>query len=59
MSAPTGGTVHKMLRIADGGDVSDALTEAVVANFLCLSALEANKPIIGMSDVAVFLMRAF
>ncbi|CAD6261224.1 unnamed protein product [Miscanthus lutarioriparius] len=59
MSAPTGGTVHKMLRIADGGDESDALTEAVVAKFLCLRALEANKPVIGASGAAPFLVRAF
>ncbi|CAD6261225.1 unnamed protein product [Miscanthus lutarioriparius] len=59
MSAPTGGTVHKMLRIADGGGASDALTEAVVANFLCLRALEANKPVIGASGAAPFLVRAF
>uniref|UniRef100_A0A0D3HCE5 Armadillo repeat-containing domain-containing protein n=1 Tax=Oryza barthii TaxID=65489 RepID=A0A0D3HCE5_9ORYZ len=39
------GAVHKMLRIAEGA--SGDLTEALVANFLCLSALDANKPIIG------------
>lgn len=51
------GAVHKMLRIAEG--VSGALTEALVANFLCLSALDANKPIIGASGAVPFLVRAF
>ncbi|KAK1630798.1 hypothetical protein QYE76_005113 [Lolium multiflorum] len=51
------GAVHKMLRIAEGA--SGALTEALVANFLCLSALDANKPIIGASGAAPFLVRAF
>jgi hypothetical protein len=53
------GAVHKMLRIAEGGGASGALTEAVVANFLCLSALDANKPVIGASGAAPFLVRAF
>ncbi|XP_039789488.1 U-box domain-containing protein 45-like [Panicum virgatum] len=52
------GAVHKMLRIAEGG-ASAALTEAVVANFLCLSVLDANKPVIGASGAAPFLVRAF
>ncbi|XP_047046427.1 U-box domain-containing protein 7-like [Lolium rigidum] len=51
------GAVHKMLRIAEVA--SGALTEALVANFLCLSALDANKPIIGASGAAPFLVRAF
>ncbi|CAN6217668.1 unnamed protein product [Urochloa humidicola] len=51
------GAVHKMLRIAEGA--SGALTEAVVANFLCLSALDANKPVIGASGAAPFLVAAF
>jgi hypothetical protein len=51
------GAVHKMLRIAERS--SGALTEAVVANFLCLSALDANKPVIGASGAAPFLVRAF
>uniref|UniRef100_A0A0D9XDR8 Armadillo repeat-containing domain-containing protein n=1 Tax=Leersia perrieri TaxID=77586 RepID=A0A0D9XDR8_9ORYZ len=51
------GAVHKMLRIAElaGGE----LVEALVANFLCLSALDANKPIIGSSGAAAFLVGAF
>ncbi|TKW33157.1 hypothetical protein SEVIR_2G214200v4 [Setaria viridis] len=52
------GAVHKMLRIAEGG-ASSALTEAVVANFLCLSALDANKLVIGASGAAPFLVSAF
>ncbi|KAE8819138.1 U-box domain-containing protein 7 [Hordeum vulgare] len=51
------GAVHKMLCIAEGA--SGALTGALVANFLCLSALDANKPIIGASGAAPFLVRAF
>uniref|UniRef100_A0ACD5YGB0 Uncharacterized protein n=1 Tax=Avena sativa TaxID=4498 RepID=A0ACD5YGB0_AVESA len=51
------GAVHKMLSIAEGA--SGTLTEALVANFLCLSALDANKPIIGASGAAPFLVRAF
>ncbi|XP_040383517.1 U-box domain-containing protein 7 [Oryza brachyantha] len=51
------GAVHKMLRIAEGA--SGDLTEALVANFLCLSALDANKPIIGASGAAPFLVGAF
>ena len=51
------GAVHKMLRIAEAA--SGALTAALVANFLCLSALDANKPIIGASGAAPFLVRAF
>ncbi|KAL6846155.1 hypothetical protein ACP4OV_023603 [Aristida adscensionis] len=53
------GALHKMLRIAGGGAASGALTEAVVANLLCLSALDANKPLIGASGAAPFLVRAF
>nr|CAB3457065.1 unnamed protein product [Digitaria exilis] len=55
------GAVHKMLRIAEGGGGASAaaLTEAVVANFLCLSALDANKLVIGASGAAPFLLRAF
>jgi len=52
------GAVHKMLRIVEGA-ASAALTEAAVANFLCLSALDANKPVIGASGAAPFLVRAF
>ncbi|CAL5074309.1 unnamed protein product [Urochloa decumbens] len=53
------GAVHKMLRITECGGASGALTEAVVANFLCLSALDANKPVIGASGAAPFLVAAF
>ncbi|KAF0911450.1 hypothetical protein E2562_008323 [Oryza meyeriana var. granulata] len=52
------GAVHKMLRIAESSE-SGCLTEALVANFLCLSALDANKPIIGASGAAPFLVRTF
>jgi hypothetical protein len=35
------------------------LTEALVANFLCFSALDANKHIVGASGAAPFLVHAF
>ncbi|GJM98804.1 hypothetical protein PR202_ga15843 [Eleusine coracana subsp. coracana] len=51
------GAVHKMLRIAENGAPTQ---EAVVANFLCLSALDANKPVIGCaSGATAFLLRSF
>jgi hypothetical protein len=42
------------------GGASATLTEAVVANnFLCLSALDVNKPAIGASGAAPFLVSMF
>ncbi|KAL6838977.1 hypothetical protein ACP4OV_031204 [Aristida adscensionis] len=52
------GALHKMLRIPDGGAASRALTEAV-SNLLCLSVLDAKKPVIGTSGAAPCLVRGF
>ncbi|CAL0327178.1 unnamed protein product [Lupinus luteus] len=49
------GAVHKMLKLIDSSDSS--VCEAVVANFLGLSALDSNKPIIGSSGAIPFLVR--
>ncbi|XAR71036.1 Ubiquitin--protein ligase [Bertholletia excelsa] len=53
------GAVHKMLKLIESpnGFVNSALTEAVVANFLGLSALDSNKPIIGSSGAVPFLVK--
>lgn len=37
---------------------NQAISEAIVANFLGLSALDSNKPIIGSSGAIIFLVRA-
>ncbi|KAK9947193.1 hypothetical protein M0R45_012627 [Rubus argutus] len=41
------GAVHKMLKLIESPDSS--VSEAIIANFLGLSALDSNKPIIGSS----------
>ncbi|XP_052208885.1 U-box domain-containing protein 7-like [Diospyros lotus] len=54
------GAVHKMLKLIDSPNGSPgnlAVAEAVVANFLGLSALDSNKPIIGSSGAIPFLVR--
>ncbi|XP_071723468.1 U-box domain-containing protein 45 [Rutidosis leptorrhynchoides] len=48
------GAIHKMLKIIESHDPisqnpNQSVSEAIVANFLGLSALDANKPIIGSS----------
>ncbi|KAL6534138.1 hypothetical protein OROHE_013971 [Orobanche hederae] len=49
------GAVHKMMKLIECGNA--AVAAAVVANFLGLSALDSNKPIIGSSGGAIpFLM---
>lgn len=48
------GGIHKMLRLIESGN--EAIAEAVVANFLGLSALDSNKPIIGCSGAIPFLV---
>ncbi|KAL2237374.1 U-box domain-containing protein 45-like [Sesamum indicum] len=52
------GGVHKMLKLiqSPNGAHSQAIAEAVVANFLGLSALDSNKPIIGSSGAIPFLV---
>ncbi|OIV96460.1 hypothetical protein TanjilG_07852 [Lupinus angustifolius] len=49
------GAVHKMLALIDSPDSS--VCEAIVANFLGLSALDSNKPIIGSSGAIPVLVR--
>lgn len=49
------GAVHKMLKLINGA-TNEAISEAVVANFLGLSALDSNKPIIGSSGAIPFLV---
>lgn len=53
------GAVHKMLSLIQGPkhDLGSAVSEAIVANFLGLSALDSNKPIIGSSGAIPFLVK--
>lgn len=52
------GAVHKMLKLTESPDSADSsVYEAIVANFLGLSALDCNKPIIGSSGAIPFLVR--
>nr|CAD1825671.1 unnamed protein product [Ananas comosus var. bracteatus] len=61
------GAVHKMLGMIGSPEdeaspspsPSASVSEAIVANFLSLSALDSNKPIIGSSGAIPFLVRAF
>lgn len=47
-----------MLKLIESSDGTDsAVSEAIVANFLGLSALDSNKPIIGSSAAMPFLVR--
>ncbi|CAK9178634.1 unnamed protein product [Ilex paraguariensis] len=52
------GALHKMLKLIDSPNGSPNLlvAEAIVANFLGLSALDSNKPIIGSSGAIPFLV---
>ncbi|KAI3472927.1 hypothetical protein Pfo_030353 [Paulownia fortunei] len=52
------GAVHKILKLIQSpiGAPNQAISEAVVANFLGLSALDSNKPIIGSSGAIPFLV---
>lgn len=52
------GAVHKMLKKIESsnGSLKPAVSEAIVANFLALSALDSNKPIIGASGAIPFLV---
>ncbi|KAJ4813715.1 ARM repeat superfamily protein [Rhynchospora pubera] len=55
------GAVHKMLgliRPESPPEVYNPLSEAIVANFLSLSALDANKQIIGSSGAVPFLIKS-
>ncbi|RDX62271.1 U-box domain-containing protein 12, partial [Mucuna pruriens] len=52
------GSVEKMLNLIESPDGLDSsVSEAIVANFLGLSALDSNKPIIGSSAAIPFLVR--
>ncbi|CDP18784.1 unnamed protein product [Coffea canephora] len=53
------GAVHKMLKLiqSENGPHATAVAEAIVANFLSLTALDANKLIIGSSGAIPFLIR--
>ncbi|KAG9456291.1 hypothetical protein H6P81_000799 [Aristolochia fimbriata] len=49
------GAIHKMLKLIETPDKPPPLSEAIVANFLGLSALDENKPVIGSSGAVLFL----
>ncbi|XP_058224825.1 U-box domain-containing protein 12-like [Rhododendron vialii] len=53
------GSIHKMLKLIESpnGPPNAALAEAIVANFLGLSALDSNKPIVGSSGAIPFLVK--
>lgn len=52
------GALHKMLNKikSSNGSLEPGVSEAIVANFLALSALDSNKPIIGTSGAIPFLV---
>ncbi|KAJ9184086.1 hypothetical protein P3X46_007862 [Hevea brasiliensis] len=53
------GAVHKMLKIIESPSPPNPfVSEAIVANFLGLSAFDSNKPIIGSSGAIPFLVDA-
>lgn len=47
--------MHKMLKLIESPGKTPAVSEAIVANFLGLSALDSNKPVIGASGAIPFL----
>ncbi|KOM48196.1 hypothetical protein LR48_Vigan07g190000 [Vigna angularis] len=49
-------TIHKMLKLIESSDSNSLVVEAIVANFLGLSALDSNKPIVGSSGAIPFLV---
>ncbi|KAK8505422.1 hypothetical protein V6N13_045860 [Hibiscus sabdariffa] len=52
------GAVHKMLKLIESpNEPRQAVSDAMVANFLGLSALDSNKPIIGSSGAIPFLVK--
>ncbi|MBA0723029.1 hypothetical protein Golax_003647 [Gossypium laxum] len=52
------GAVHKMLKLIESpNEPSQAVSDAIVANFLGLSALDSNKLIIGSSGAIPFLVK--
>ncbi|KAH7688324.1 Armadillo-like helical-containing protein [Dioscorea alata] len=52
------GAVQKMLRLIES-QCSPPVSDVIVANFLGLSALDSNKPIIGSSGAIPFLVSTF
>ncbi|KAE8682554.1 stromal cell-derived factor 2-like protein-like [Hibiscus syriacus] len=53
------GAVHKMLKLIESpNEAGEVISDAVVANFLSLSALDSNKPIIGSSGAIPFLVKS-
>ncbi|XP_021864680.2 U-box domain-containing protein 45 [Spinacia oleracea] len=52
------GAVHKMLKKIESSNwcLKPSVSEAIVANFLALSALDTNKPIIGTSGAIPYLV---
>ncbi|KAL8137420.1 hypothetical protein V2J09_003421 [Rumex salicifolius] len=52
------GALHKMLKMIESsnGSPDSTVSEAIVANFLALSALDSNKTIIGLSGAIPFLV---
>ncbi|GAB2215374.1 hypothetical protein Droror1_Dr00019757 [Drosera rotundifolia] len=52
------GAVHRMMKLVESltGSRDVAFSEAIVANFLALSALDSNKKIIGSSGAIPFLV---
>ncbi|KAE8658228.1 stromal cell-derived factor 2-like protein-like [Hibiscus syriacus] len=52
------GAVHKMLKLIESpNEPSQSVSDAIIANFLGLSALDSNKPIIGSSGAIPFLLK--
>ncbi|GKV03170.1 hypothetical protein SLEP1_g15524 [Rubroshorea leprosula] len=52
------GAVHKMLKLIESPNAPNpSVSEGIVANFLGLSALDSNKPIIGSSGAIPFLVK--
>lgn len=50
------GIIHKMLKLIKSESAQNSsVTEAIIANFLGLSALDLNKPVIGSSGAIPFL----
>ncbi|CAK9312793.1 unnamed protein product [Citrullus colocynthis] len=53
------GVIHKMLKLIKSESASNSsVTEAIIANFLGLSALDSNKPVIGSSGAIPFLVKS-
>lgn len=52
------GLLYKMLSLIESG-CSQSVSDAIVANFLGLSALDSNKTVIGASGAIPFLVKTF